>query len=120
VWSASFTVEYPAGISQFVQVETADGFLFEDGVAPIVNAGEIVPGRVVIGLSRTDSATNAGIVPTTNTLLARLVFFRAANGGEGAVELTEANLSIVATPGDIPTQAVPAVPFVGGEFFIEN
>lgn len=120
IWSAEFEVHYPVGISQFFKVDAADSFLVEGTSTLLVEAQEITAGVVEIGVSRVDSQNNVGVTPTTNTLLARLVFFRIASGGSGDVTLEDANLTKVENLGDPPTPFAPAIAFSAGEIFIEN
>jgi hypothetical protein len=120
IWSAEFEVHYPVGIAQFVSVQAGDSFLLEGTSTLLVEAQEITAGLVEIGVSRVDSQNNIGVTPTTNTLLARLVFFRITSSGAGDVTLQDANLTKVENLGDPPTPFDPAIEFSAGEIFIEN
>jgi hypothetical protein len=120
IWSAEFEVVYPVSVSQFLALSTGDSFLLEGTDTLVLEAQEIVPGRVEIGVSRVDSSSLVGVTPTDNTHLCRLIFRRFASGGGGDVTLEDANLSRVVNLGDPPTPFDPAIVFSGGTFFIEN
>jgi hypothetical protein len=120
IWSAEFEVRFPLGITRVFN-DTGDSFLRDGTSTLLVQATEITPGLLEIGVSRVDSENNAGVTPTADDMvLIRLFFTDVLSNGDGPMTLEDANLTQVVNPGDIPTPFVPAIEFSGGEFVIEN
>ena len=115
IWSTSFEVDYPSGISQifFDVVDVSDSFLGSDAVVVIQ---EDPLGHVEIGVTRVDTGNNIGVTPTPgNDVLARIAFLRFSSSGSGDVIFSNANLSQRSSPDPgTPIPVDPPVPFVNG------
>jgi len=121
VWAASFDVTYDNSLAVFWKISATDSFLTQDGNPLLLNQGDDQNGKVVFGVTRTDSTNNIGVAPlVASTLIARLFFIRIATGGDAPIEVVNADLWKVENPGDPPTKIDPPIVFSGGEFFIEN
>jgi len=121
VWGASFDVMYDNTLAVFAGMSAGDSFLTQDGNFLFLEQEDDQNGKVVIGITRTDSANNVGVAPLVdNSLIIRLFFFRIATGGDAPFELVNGHLWKVENPGDQPTKIDPPILFSGGEFFIEN
>ncbi len=116
VFAASFEIDFPDEFTLISQdLDVTDSFLGENLFQELQ---EVSPGTAVGGVTRVDS-NNGGVTPDdTNNILLKVAFLRFVNSGSGALSFNDANLEIVANPGDPPVAAVPAVPFRGGTLMI--
>jgi len=121
VWGASFHVTYDDSLAVFAGMSAGDSFLTQDGNLLLLDQEDDQNGKVVIGVTRTDSLNNVGVAPLVdNPLIVRLFFFRIASGGSGPVGIVNADLWKVENLGDPPTKFSPQIVFSGGQFDIEN